>query len=93
LRRVRKEIQEHLVDLRSNAFDRRQPAECPVHGDPVFEEVIDQREARFELLVQVHGLQTSAPVRANTRRSRTILRARSAPSRMPSIIESMYLSA
>ena len=56
LRRVRKEIQEHLVDLRSNAFDRRQPAECPVHGDPVFEEVIDQREARFELLVQVHGL-------------------------------------
>src|SRR5207237_1022122 len=56
LRRVGEEIQEHLVDLRSNALDRRHPAEGPVHGDPVLEEVIDQREARLELLVQVHGL-------------------------------------
>src|SRR5438445_10816250 len=33
LRRVGKEIQEHLVELRANALDRRQPAEGPLHGD------------------------------------------------------------
>jgi hypothetical protein len=39
------------------------------------------------------GCQTSSWLRANTRRSRTIFRARSAPSRMPWVMESRYRSA
>ena len=30
--------------------------ELPVHGDPILEEVVEQGEARLELLVQVHRL-------------------------------------
>ena len=39
------------------------------------------------------GCHTSSSVRANTRRSRTILRVRSAPSLMPWVMESRYFSA
>src|SRR5215467_8906972 len=49
---VGEHVQEYLVDLGANAFHRRQRSVLPDHRDPVFEQVIEQGQARVELLVQ-----------------------------------------
>ena len=53
---VRQQVQEDLVDLRAHALDGRQLVELPLHGHPVLQEMVQEREARLDLFVEVDGL-------------------------------------
>ena len=46
----------NLVDLRADALHRRHVAELPLDDDPVLQVVVQQGEARLQLLAQVHRL-------------------------------------
>src|SRR5262245_303290 len=53
---VGQEVEEDLIDLRTNGFHRGHLAELPVHGDPILQQVVQQGQARLDLLVEVDRL-------------------------------------
>src|SRR5262245_46976067 len=53
---IGQEVEKDLIDLGPHGFHRRHLAERSVHGDPILQQVIQQGQARLDLLVEVDGL-------------------------------------
>src|SRR6266481_2563947 len=53
---VGEDVQEDLVDLRPDTFHRAEQSVTPDHRDPILQQVVQQGQARVELLVQVDRL-------------------------------------
>src|SRR5580765_7348186 len=53
---VGEHVQEDLVDLRPDTFHRAERSVLPNDRDPILQQVVQQGQARVELLVEVHRL-------------------------------------